>query len=332
MINLETFFKNHLDTKDVSDDKMKKFAEVHLQRITANNPGGIYTTRITATTTAYTNYFGAISNEDVKAAMQQGLSITMNEAYDNFVHTVQQKEGIIKGTWGKTSAQYQDFFPYGLNEYNEGNLSNIELLMNRMVAASTAHSAELPAGFVTLFTNLRTAFTDARTAQLAVIGEVAGLKDTSESNRNDLETQLMINILITGSNNVGHPERMTTYFDQSIIRRRRHADEPFEEEFDNTFLMAQVVNIPLPEEEIDPATLTFTFENPGTQPYRVYSASSETGEPGPASFFDVLPANVITKTGTELIADIGLGASTPLMNIKNIGAGEGHYRITISEE
>jgi hypothetical protein len=51
MINLETFFKNHFDTKEISDNNLKLFAEDHLQRITANNPGGIYSSGITASTT-----------------------------------------------------------------------------------------------------------------------------------------------------------------------------------------------------------------------------------------------------------------------------------------
>jgi hypothetical protein len=331
MINLKVFFKNHFDTKDISDDHLKQFAEVHLQRLAANNPGGIYSTRITAITTAYTNYFGAISNEDVKFAMQQGLTITMNNAMGDFVHTVQMKEGIIKGTWGKTSAQYQQFFPQGLNEYDQINLSTAELLMNRMVSAATAHAGDLPAGFVALFTGLRTTFLDARTAQLTVMGEVAGLKNTAETNRNDLEIELMIDLLIIGSNNIGHPERLTTYFNQSIIRRPNHITEEVEEIFANAFAMGQVVNIPLPNTVEEAADVTFLFENPGTVPYRVYSASTTTGEPGPGSFFDILPGDAITKNGAALALEIVLDEATPLMNIKNIGGGPGQYKITITE-
>jgi hypothetical protein len=288
MINLKVFFKNHLDTDKVSDDHMKEFTEIHLQRLTANNPGGIYSTMITDTTTVYTAYFGAISNEDLKFALQQGCTITMKASLKSFIQTVQQKEGIIKGTWGKGSAEYQQFLPHGLTEYDQATLANAELLMNRMVGAATANSADLPAGFVTLFTGLRTTFTDARTAQLTVMGEVSGLKTTSETTRNDVEVQLMKNILIIASNNVGYPQRVSTYFNQSLIRRRHHSGVIIDTQ-EGSIALNEVINIDLPEDITNPDDLTFKFENPGTVPYRVYAAATDNAVPGAAAYFEVLP-------------------------------------------
>jgi len=330
MINLKLFFRNHLDTKYVSDDHMKEFTEVHLLRLTANNPGSIYSPLITDTTTVYTAYFGAISNEDLKFSLQQGLTITMQNTMKDFIKMVQKKQGIIQGTWGKGSAEYQEFLPHGLLEYDHATLANIELLMNRMVGASTAHSADLPAGFVTLFSDLRDAYTDARTAQVTVMGQVSGMKTTSETTRNDLEVQLMKNILIIASNNIGHPERVSTYFNQSIIRRH-HAHVPTVNVFDNAIIMGQVVNIEVDGILDHPDGFHLKFENPGPVSYRVYASNNPSGELGSASFFDVNPGDVIDKTGTELIAMIGLNATTDLMNIKNFGPGTGYYKITITE-
>lgn len=84
MINLETLFKNHFNTDRISDDNMQKFAEIHLQRMSANNGGGEFTQMITDTTTAYTGYFGAITDEDTKFAVQQGLTIAMNNSMKAF--------------------------------------------------------------------------------------------------------------------------------------------------------------------------------------------------------------------------------------------------------
>ena len=38
-MNLETFFKNHFNTSKISDDNIRKFTEIHLQRTSANNDG-----------------------------------------------------------------------------------------------------------------------------------------------------------------------------------------------------------------------------------------------------------------------------------------------------
>ncbi len=326
MINLEVFFKNHFDNKNISDNNLRLFAEVHLQRIAANNPGGIYTTRITATTTAYTNYFGAISSEDVKEAVQQGLTITMNNAMTGFVDKVQQKEGIVRGTWGKESEEYQEFFPHGLDEYDQISLATAGLLMNRMVAASTAHVADLGAPFVTLFTDLRTTFQDARTAQLATMGEVEGLKSTAANTRDALEIELMKNLLITASNNVGDITMMPDYFDQSIIRRSGVADEGEGVVF--TGPVAEATNEYINTDEVENATeeTEAKFENPGTKPLRYYFAHAQGDAPGPATIFvDVAPGSSDTKT----LGEMGWNPDTnSLLHVQVVGSGEGEYKVT----
>jgi hypothetical protein len=331
MPNLKVFFKNLFDTQFISDDHIKEFSEVHLMRLTTNNPGGIYSTMITDTTTVYTGFFGAISDEDLKFSLQQGCTITMNDSFKSFIHTVQLKEGIIKGTWGKGSAQYEQFFPHGLTEYDKATQANAGLLMNRMVGAATANSADLPAGFVTLFTGLRTTYTDARTAQLTVMGEVSGLKTTSATTRGDLEVQLMKNVLIIASNNVGHPERVSAYFNQSIIRRHRPGVVPHVDVHEGPITLGQVININIDGFIDSPDSFSFVFENPGPVPYTVYAAVTPTATPGASATFNVNPGDSIAKTGPELLALIPLNSTTPLMNIINNGPGEGAYKITVTE-
>jgi len=218
MPNLKVFFRNFFDTPKISDNNIRKFAEDQLQRMISNNPTGIYNQLITDTTFAYNGYFGAISNEDVRTAIKEGSTIGMNNALKAFRITVSRKEGIIRGTYGKTSEVYQEFYPHGIMEYTGATLGNVQLLMERMVTASTAHAADLGAAFVTLFTNHRNNFNTLRTAQLNLIGEVAGKKDVSVTTRDVIEIQLMKNVLFIGFYNVGNLEAVNTYFDQSIIR------------------------------------------------------------------------------------------------------------------
>ena len=218
MLNLERFFKNIFNTKEISDNNTRKYAEDQLQRMIANNPAGIYNQLITDTTAAYNGYFGAITDEDSKTAIKEGSTIAMNNSMKAFQQDASQKEGIIKGTYGKDSATYQEFYPHGITEYTKATLGNVSTLMERMVTASTAHVADLGAPFVTLFTNHKTNFGTLRTAQLALIGTVAGKKDVSVTTRNAIEVQLMKNVFIIAYYNVGNLEAVNTYFDQSIIR------------------------------------------------------------------------------------------------------------------
>lgn len=218
MINMETFFKNHFDTKRISDENLRKFAEIHLQRLSANNGGGDFTQMITDTTNAYTSYFGSITDEDTKFAVQQGLTITVSNAVQNFKNAVSQKEGLVRATFGKDSPQYQEFFPLGVSEYSTATLQNVEMLMKRFEIASTAHQAQLGPALAAEFTGYLNAYTTARAAQLLKIGEVKDSKTTTSLQRDKVENELMKNVHLIGAMFVGDVNRCMDFFDQSFIR------------------------------------------------------------------------------------------------------------------
>jgi hypothetical protein len=218
MLQFENIFKNHFDTDRISDDNLKKFTEKHIQQLTANNGGGTFTVTITDTSNVYVTYFGKLSSEDTAFAIQQGLTITADTIMSNFQKAVSQKEGTIRGLYGKDSAEYQEFFPLGLTEYSNATKANIETLMTRMVNASTAHVADLGAPFVAFFTNFKTNYQNARSAQLLKIGEVDATKTGTETSRNALEVQLLKNLFFVGFNFPGDVTRCMDFFDQNIIR------------------------------------------------------------------------------------------------------------------
>lgn len=218
MMNLKTFFKNHFDTKEISDDNMRKFAEIHLQRLSANNGGGEFTTMISDLTTAYNSYFGSMVDEDTKFAVQQGLTKTMNNAVEAFKKAISQKEGLVRATFGKDSAEYQEFFPTGATEYHNATLRNIEMLMERFVTAANKYSVQLGPALETEFQGYLTTFTNAREAQLVKKGEVAESNTDTSVKRDGLENELMKNVHLIGAMYIGDVNRCMDFFDQSFIR------------------------------------------------------------------------------------------------------------------
>ena len=224
MLNFKSFFKNHLNTPQISDDKLKKFTEDHLQRLVSNNSGSEFDTLIADTTTAYTTYYGAISDEGARYALQQALTKAMNNTVEAFKNAVSQKEGIIRGTFGKDAPAYQEFFPFGVTEYTHANLADIERLMDQFLTAANAHSAEVGIPFITEFQNYKSAYVSAREAQLLKKAEVTDLKSASSVKRDVVEIQLMKNLLTIALKYVGNEEMCNDFFDQSIIRRKQNED------------------------------------------------------------------------------------------------------------
>ena len=234
MINLMKIFKNHFNTKEISDDKIRKFAEVHLERLSANNGTAQFTTMITNTTNAYVAYFGAITNEKTKYAIQQGLTIAMNNIVENFKKFVSKKAGVIADVFDKDTPVYQEFFPSGLSEYSNATLLTVETLMTTFAAAVERHSAELGATMQSDAENFLTDYKAARSAQLEKIGEVKGQKVVTSTTRDVIENELMKNVYLIGSMYVGNIEQCMAFFDQSIIRPNDTVDEEEEPPTDPT--------------------------------------------------------------------------------------------------
>ena len=179
---------------------------------------------ITDTTNAYTNYFGSMTDEDTKFAVQQGLTIAVNNSIANFQKAVSQKEGIVRGNFGKDSREYQEFFPFGLTEYSQATLQNVEMLMQRMVTAANAHVGVLGIPFLTEFQGYLSAFQSARTSQLLKIGEVADSKTDTSFKRDVVEIELMKNVHLIGAMYVGDINTCMDFFDQSFVRDGSNGD------------------------------------------------------------------------------------------------------------
>lgn len=219
MIDLKTFFKNHFDTNRISDDNLNKFGKDHVQRITANNPDGIYTAMINATTPLVTAFGSAIIAEGIKGGVQKGSTFDVDKIIDKFLVAVRRREGAVRSAFGVDSSKYLEFFPQGLTEYNEATKANIDALMARMKDRTNQYKDDLGSAIVAEFADLYEEYETDRTKQLLTFGQVEGLRTATASARAALVRQLGENLLFIAWKNLGHPDRLDDFMDQSIIRR-----------------------------------------------------------------------------------------------------------------
>jgi hypothetical protein len=218
MIDLNYFYSNFLDTKNLSDDSIRKFVENHIQRLIANNGSGTFTIILTDTTNKYTLYFGKMSSEDIAFAVQQSLTATVNNIIRDFKADASKQQKLISFHFPEDTPTYQEFYPHGVTEYSNATKANVELLMARMVSACTAHQAVLGPAIVALFTGYQTNYPLARNAQILKIGEVSDDKTETATTRDDVETQLIANMHFIGFTFPGNVTECMKFFDQSIIR------------------------------------------------------------------------------------------------------------------
>lgn len=220
MLNFKKFFKIHFNTKEISDIKMEKYAFDHIQRLIANNDNHEFDTMVADTVAAYEGYFGAITHEDVSQALQKSYTKNVDEIMDEFIHAVRDKEIVVSYHFGRSSAEYLEFFPRGLNEYNQATKTSIENLMVRVVAVGTKYVSVLEQAFVDLFTQFEADYHAARELQGQQKGVVTAEKTVSEKTRDELEVQLNQNLLALAQKYLGNASRGLDFFDQSIIQRK----------------------------------------------------------------------------------------------------------------
>jgi len=322
MINLETFFRNHFDTQFISDDKMDLFSQDHIARLKTNNPENIYDTVITNTERAYDDYFSSKTSESVSAAQKEAATINVEKYAKEFADLISMKEGIIRGTWGKESAQYQEFYPHGITEYTKAIRATMNELMDRYLQAATKYAAELPANFIDLFTAIINNYKTSRDLQLGKMGNVAGDKLETAQNRDILETQLMSNVLVIANNNIGNTDVMKVYFTQRYIERSgRSQGEPLAPEEYITGTVAAGEKSEILHGGFSGDT-EFNFKNTGQTTLRFYTANLP-DDPVPGTVLEVAAG----EEATVLASSLGSEENLFLM-VYNIDTGyEGEYEV-----
>jgi hypothetical protein len=328
MIDFNSFFKNHFDTKNVSNDNLIKFGDANLYRMIANNPGDIYTPLITATTAAVNNFKGAVQAEDQSKSLKEGATVNVDKYQQQYIDLVSLKEGIISGTWGKDAAEYQHFIPHGLDEYHQATRSTIETLMARFNKAGDDHKSALPGGFIDPFKAITVNYIAARTLQLTLMGAAEGQKFSAANFRTALEIQLMTNVLTIALNNIGNLDVMSIYFDQSIIRKPAKKKEEGGEEADKP--LAGTVEASKSAVVMHggfDANTEFSLTNPGTTPLKFYTANMP-GDPVPGATTDLQPGEQVETWASEMGGENNLF----LMVYNPDTSTAGSYEVRIVEE
>lgn len=308
MLNLKNFFKNHFDTDRISDDNLNKFGKDHVQRLTANNSGGDYTSILTPTVSLVSAFSAAINAEIVESGIQKGNTLDVDKHIDNFQQLVRRREGLIHSVFGKDSSQYMAFFPLGLTEYNEATKANIEALMTRMKDRSIHYAAELGTAIGTEFTTILNNYVAQRDEQLLAFGQVEVLRTATATARAALVEQLGLNLLFIAGKNLGHPDRLDDFMDQSIIRRPSDSEDGT---LSGIVQGGAILNI---ESQGIDASTQFTLRNKGVTQL-LFALSIATDTMPQAAGLTVAPGE------TRQVSASALGpAGNTFLNVQNLSA------------
>lgn len=324
MLNPIRLVNDLFNDEKLFDPELRPFTEDHLARLAlpVNNPGGVYNTLLSNTTTKYTNYFGKITDELTKKAISEELTINMNNARTATEEKISQLQGLVKFKFGETSAVYQAFYPLGMAEYYQAKIGEIYPLFLRFVNAATANlNADYPAE-VTAISGLVSNFQAARSAQETMFGEVDSISTGKHADRKILTVQLTVNFLSIALNNIDNPDKFDDYYDPRYLPITREADEPVSKE--GTVNMGMIANIDISDITGGGPTTKLKLYNPGSSKLQYYFSNAAGGPPSGVTV-EVEPGAQAVKTAAEMNA----GSGNDFLNVQNIGAANGNYKVEI---
>jgi hypothetical protein len=312
MIQLFKYFRILFLSAQISRDVLKNFTENHIQRLTGNNPGGIFTTILANVTNAYNAYYGDYSSEVTNIAAREGLTDGVKSSRAALEKFISDTEKLVRYTYRDNETVYQQFFPQGMTEYYNATISNFETICDRLKAAFTAHSGDFTPLLISDYNTLLTTFKNNRSAQLLAKGSVSTERSELAASRLTLATQLTKNLLTISLQYLGDTTKADVYFDQAIL------DEAFRR------AERRVTS------EIDPGELQNAFDNVSTGEQNI-SLKNE-GETdlvaGFVSTADEVPTLVTVPMGNEVTknaAEWGWTSEKKFFNISNGTGLSGKY-------
>jgi hypothetical protein len=323
MIRIKNFFMILFMEITISEANFIRFAEDHLQRLIANNAGGVFTPLINLLTSVLNEMKAAIESRDWNQTQQESKTITVDSAMSLFKSKVSRSYTDITDHWDEGSDTFELFFPHGLDEYSKANKGNIESLMARWISACENQSAVLGAEYSVPFKNLKENYKSQRSTQLNLIGNVDGNRLDVARKKQAVAQQLTRNVHAIGTEMAGNMQAVTVYFDESIIRRpvKQNGVTP-EPEIYSEAVAPETMAVIL-HGKFDANTM-FHIVNTGSVNLKFYTANMPE-DPVPGTALELAPG----EEDEAIASDLGASTNLFLMAYNGNQTTAGSYEVSI---
>lgn len=221
-MELTRYFENPFDNPRLKEGDFRQGAQFHIVSLQVRNQGGIYDAIIAQTVPLFEALDNTIATRGIEYAQQRGSTLMVNKARRALIKLVSVREGLISSTFGGSdSAQYKEFFPYGLREYHKATNEELAPIAQRLVNVAGIYAAELGPGLQTEFEVAKQALVNARASQNTNMAEHSSMRYRTHQARKTLAEQLLRNLYTIGLHNPGKPEVVSQFFDLNLFTPKR---------------------------------------------------------------------------------------------------------------
>lgn len=186
----------------------------------------IISAMLVATEDLYNNWKSSSEIKASEKSVKEGKTINVNDAVKDIKSFISRKSGVIADKFSKGTPTYEEFFPLGLKEYSGVRLKNAERIFKRFITTLDRNKNSFDEAMFTEASEKYNTYLAARSLQLQTFGKVKDGMTVTEEKRYKLGVQLYKNLLTLLLINAETPEKVTNYFDESILKKKSRGEEP----------------------------------------------------------------------------------------------------------
>jgi hypothetical protein len=226
MKNLRYFFENPFAAVRFGLDKLLAFATDHLQKMIANNPGGIFTARIVATTAALTLVQNSATSDETKLGIRKARKIAKDTFRETLPGNIAKIAGAVSAKYGVKSPDMAECFPLGRKVFSACTDDKLANHLQTLLNGLTARQAALGTPVVTDATALLAAWNAVYTPSESSSGAKTTTEADKRAAREALQLELFKNLLTLALTFPGKPEQLDVYMQQSLLENHPAGPTP----------------------------------------------------------------------------------------------------------
>lgn len=217
MRDLHHYLENPFDDDGISVDELSAFTTDHLQRLIANNPGALYNTRITATTTAWTVVANCTSSDQTKLGLRKARKMVKDTFRKELPEKVARIAASVVAKYGPNGAQVTECFPQGRKVFSDCTDDMVSAHLQTLIAGVAAHQADLGAAVVADAGGLLSSWLVVYGASELSTGAKTTTQEAMKTARQNLQLELFKNLLTIALNHPRLPDDLNLFMQQHLL-------------------------------------------------------------------------------------------------------------------
>lgn len=213
-MDISSYFRILFTGEKIQRDKLKRFTEDHIRRLSANNPKGVFTRILNDVSGCYLAYFGPTSDSQISELVETSKRENKALVKSLLVEDIKSLYPYIAYKFSSNRDVIDRFYPQGPETFKNG---TPDLMLEQQIETFSSAIRDYESDFlpadVNDFYNLETTYRSNTNGH----GDVVAEPEIESNTETRLRIQLTKNALTIAMHYVGFPEKGKDYFNPALL-------------------------------------------------------------------------------------------------------------------